>query len=69
MVRKDEKSIVKKTADEIRVDLRRKFGPHGLDPDRPEVELEIELVAQVARLAEAVEAMNILVALKIKGVI
>ena len=69
MVRKDAKSIVKRTADEIRVDLRRKFGPHGLDPDRPEVELEIELVAQVARVAEAIEEANIIARAKIKGVI
>ena len=54
----EEKSQVTKTADEIRRDLRRRFGPAGLDPDKPEVELEIELVAQVARVAQALENMN-----------
>lgn len=55
---REEKSQVKKTSDDIRRDLLRKFGPAGLDPDRPEVELEIELVAQVARVAEALEERN-----------
>lgn len=55
MPEQNEKSEVKKTADEIRTALRRRFGPAGLDPDRPEIELEIELVAQLARIAESLE--------------
>lgn len=58
MVRKDAKSPVKKTAEEIRTDLRRRFGPVGLDPSDPTVELEIELVAQLARIATALEYRN-----------
>ncbi len=58
MVRKDAKSPVRKTADDIRTDLRRRFGPVGLDPSDPAVELEIELVAQLARIAEALEERN-----------
>ena len=69
MKKGEEKSRVKKTADEIRRDLLRKFGPAGLDPDRPEIELEIELVAQVARVAEALEAMNTIMMLKNKGLV
>ena len=69
MVRKDAKSLVKRTADEIRTALRRSFGPVGLDPSDPAVELEIELVAQVARVAEAIEEANIIARAKIKGVI
>jgi len=69
MKKGEEKSRVKKTADEIRRDLLRKFGPAGLDPDRPEIELEIELVAQVARVAEALEAMNTIMMLKDKGLV
>ena len=57
-MKREEKSQVIKTADEIRTDLRRRFGPSGLDPERPEVELEVELIAQVARVAQALENMN-----------
>lgn len=58
MAEKDEKSEVRVTAEQIRHRLRRSFGPAGLDPSDPAVELEIELVAQVARVAEALEERN-----------
>ena len=58
MKKGEEKSPVRKTAEEIRVGLRRSFGPVGLDPRDPAVELEIELVTQIARVAEALEERN-----------
>jgi len=55
---REEKSEVRESAEGIRERLRRRFGATGLDQIIPEIELEIELVAQVGRVAEAIERAN-----------